>query len=1063
MKTNLAILTIALALWFSQGSRAQNLKSTDVPRILSYQGHITNADQAITGKHPITVRLYSDPDGKHKLWEDTYTTDVKDGIFSVLLGSQTALPSTERLNKPIWLGISVSGTDEMRPLSQFTTAPYALNVPDKSITKDKLSEDLQTMMTKPLGGQNKQTSYWSTAPDPYGCSSEVLGTSNPGGCDLVLVTFGSQVMRYKYTAAGNNILGGYSGNTMGSGAGNIIAGGGESGQINAIAASATTDFAVIGGGFGNDLDGGASFIGGGEDNSLVAEWAFIGGGYSNDLSGGTNGSNYSAILGGYNNDITGQYSAIVGGKDLAITGDNVLGFNGGGSGITFTGDQAFFLNDVDLHLENADNNGARKILFYEPNASGNNVSTFKAQGQSADINYILPSTIGTLNQVLSLVGVAGPTGTLGWADGAGVISWKLLGNAGTTAGTNFIGTTDDEDFEIHVFDGDATANRGTKRVMKYMPKAISPNLIGGFQGNDVNSLSIYGAFIGGGGHNGAENIVQGNYGVICGGGLNIAVEKASVVGGFANEATANYSFVGGGLGNESKSNYSTIGGGQSNIIHEDFTHATIGGGWGNEIFGEESTIGGGDFNINYNNGFAVIGGGHHNRANGKGSFIGGGGSFDHIPGDSSNLALGDYSIVVGGSSNIASGEFSFVGGGGEDPTLPLIYPIRPNKADGVHSIVVGGQKNQSLGEFSMIVGGKNNQSTANFATIVGGETNLVEGAHAIIGAGAENNILDEASPHSGILAGYDNNIDKAQYSFIGGGKSNLISTGSGWLSGVAIASGENNQATKNYAAIGGGLSNIASGISSTIPGGNNLKAESYSQTSLGAYNNAVGISIVDDFRGQQTVPSTSDATRIAHTNNALVSVGNGYVRPSTATRRENAFDVLNRGVSVVYGNLNNRGPDAPAFQDANNPSKDAGSVLFNTTADKAIYGASYQDNLLIAWGDVSNQVDLANNCIINSSFGVKNIVWDNPNARFTVTLNNAPSSRDLNTNTVITNASITATVSTDFEATSAHCHSITVSRINNNVFHVFIHDIQSDCDPVRVPFMFKVVGRRNGM
>ncbi len=115
--------------------------------------------------------------------------------------------------------------------------------------------------------------------------------------------------------------------------------------------------------------------------------------------------------------------------------------------------------------------------------------------------------------------------------------------------------------------------------------------------------------------------------------------------------------------------------------------------------------------------------------------------------------------------------------------------------------------------------------------------------------------------------------------------------------------------------------------------------------------------------------------------------------------------------------------------------------------------------MIIAWGDVSGQA-VGQNALINSSFGVKNIIWDGFNRRHTVTLNNAPSSRDLNTATSVTQASITATVSTDFDATSAHCYSITVSRINNNVFHVYIHDLMDECMPVRVPFMFKVVGRR---
>lgn len=62
-------------------------------------------------------------------------------------------------------------------------------------------------------------------------------------------------------------------------------------------------------------------------------------------------------------------------------------------------------------------------------------------------NYIFPRTNGTAGQVLMTDGAAAATGAqLYWGTPAGATNdWHITGNAGTTAGTNFLGTTDDVD------------------------------------------------------------------------------------------------------------------------------------------------------------------------------------------------------------------------------------------------------------------------------------------------------------------------------------------------------------------------------------------------------------------------------------------------------------------------------------------------------------------------------------------------------------------------------------------------------------------------------------------
>jgi hypothetical protein len=64
-------------------------------------------------------------------------------------------------------------------------------------------------------------------------------------------------------------------------------------------------------------------------------------------------------------------------------------------------------------------------------------------GTNGANNYILPLSRGTNGQIMQTDGV----GNASWVN-PNAISWSLTGNAGTTAGTNFIGTTDTQDLDF---------------------------------------------------------------------------------------------------------------------------------------------------------------------------------------------------------------------------------------------------------------------------------------------------------------------------------------------------------------------------------------------------------------------------------------------------------------------------------------------------------------------------------------------------------------------------------------------------------------------------------------
>lgn len=118
-----------------------------------------------------------------------------------------------------------------------------------------------------------------------------------------------------------------------------------------------------------------------------------------------------------------------------------------------------------------------------------NVSLF---GPSVQSGEIANGTIQPLDLNLALFGTT---------------FWKTDGNAGTTPGTHFLGTTDNQALDLRV---------DNARALRLQPNSVSPNLIGGHGGNVVGT-GVAGVVIAGGGAAGQINEAQANFAVIAGG------------------------------------------------------------------------------------------------------------------------------------------------------------------------------------------------------------------------------------------------------------------------------------------------------------------------------------------------------------------------------------------------------------------------------------------------------------------------------------------------------------------------------------------------------------------
>ncbi|MBP7828917.1 MAG: tail fiber domain-containing protein [Kiritimatiellae bacterium] len=404
-------------------------------------------------------------------------------------------------------------------------------------------------------------------------------------------------------------------------------------------------------------------------------------------------------------------------------------------------------------------------------------------------------------------------GTVSNADVAANTFWETGGNAGTVAGTHYLGTADNRPLEIRVHN---------QRAALFVPSNGAPNIVLGSEANTISN-NAGGAVILGGSNNvigagsgysaiggGRENTIEnGSYfSTVAGGASNriqVSAER-SVIGGGANHSIGQISkscTIAGGWMNRCGfySRNNTIGGGYNNEIGQDVEGATIAGGESHDIAYRAlySTIGGGAFNsIQRTSCYSVVAGGYQNvvAEDSPGGVIGGG-AFNDINPTSS------YSSIGGGCDNRI---FMYSAGG-----------------------TIGGGISNEIGAASVdstVAGGRQNlvRFDAGQSTIGGGVSNTVEaGARGAVIAGGVNNFINYTSEYSTISGGHQNSLNRdCNNAVIGGGSRNGMNY---YCTNATISGGWKNYIEWGGAgcSIGGGYSNAISFYAafSTIPGGLN--------------------------------------------------------------------------------------------------------------------------------------------------------------------------------------------------------------------------------------------------
>lgn len=1028
----LSILAGVCLLTHVSTSSAQQTGEPDVPRTISYQGMLTSADGVPLpdGNRTVTVALYGDEAGTQLLWQDGYQVTTHGGVFNLYLGSNRPLPSSSQMNRPLWVGTAIDGQQEMRPLTPLSASPYALNLPDRAVTTGKIADGAVTadkvemdyvkgfrvngqeisakgaildirgsddialrydsennvlnIGSPPLmeskdaekagatiqatnndvwtmrgNGRSLAAGFPLVAP----AAGDYLGTNN--AVTFELRTNNQTAMRYQPNGTNTpDVLGGHSTNAIGSGVGNVIAGGGSAAEPNTIGSG--SDANAIGGGQANVIGDSIRFatIGGGQVNSITEDYSTIAGG---------GGRTTRARSTGDDNHIRSQYGFIGGGRGNWIDTLAHDATIAGGIGNTI--------------VENT------YVDSYIPNESG---GTIGGGGGNIVTGYYATIAGGHHNEATGHFSFVGGGGHATHGPGGNIVK----GNYSAIVGgeTNFIDTLTNwgviSGGRGHIIEtGDWTTIAGGDSNL--IQESANASTISGGSHNNIQENAISGV-IGGGQTNSIQTEAQ--YGAIGGG-------KDNVVGTSTQWAT-----IAGGHGNKSLATHATIGGGHVNEVSE--PEGTIGGGWLNSVSALRGTIGGGD-----NNGVT--------------------GMHGTIAGGQRNTVTNTLSTISGGYEGIIRGSYGFIGAGQQNlidttSNWGVISGGRENKiGSSSWAAIAGGEFNRidSGANWSAIGGGDSNtivNAIAQHAIIAGGIKNRITNFNGAIGGGRSNSVTEE----SGTIGGGHLNLVEAIEGFVGGGRENEIGTGS---EKAVIAGGGWNVIEPNIFAgtIGGGSGHLLRAGTSqdvsamTIPGGDNLIAQSWAQTVIGGWNTAKG-----------AVPTRYGTTppNGGLRNGPIFIVGNGF----DENNRSNAFEVSYNGHSIVFHKNGTGGAGAG-------------------TARGAVRGGTYTDNVIYGWGEVS-----AAGTLVCNDFGIASITHPRTGT-YRITLN--PVGPDGLTAETIDCGAVVATLSGgDPGAEPAPtCNTfIKTSTIQNNVFEVYISRFipwSGTCEPADEPFKFHVTGR----
>jgi hypothetical protein len=724
----------------------------------TYQGRLTDGDVPAEGSYDFRFILYDATSGGAQVGSTVLRENVTvgDGYFAVQLdyGAAAFSGQARYLEVAVRPGDSTGAYTTLSPRQLLTAAPYALYA---------LKAPWSGLSGVPAGladGDDNTTYSAGTGLSLTGTEFSVVasmvqrrvsGSCLPGSSIRVVHEDGTVECETDDLGTGTG-----GGDIAAVYAGTGLSGGGLSGDVTLDVAFAGTGSATTVARSNHDHD--ADYVDEGQANSITSDMVVNGSLTADDLQDGAGSGLDADLLDGQQGAYYRAWGNLTGVPGEIADGDDDTTYSAG-TGLDLTGTQF-----------------------------------------SVGTTYRFPQSCGP-GQIAEWNGSV-------WACGDDEVGpggnfWSLTGNAGTSPGSQFLGTTDSQALELKV---------NGARALRLEPNATAPNLIGGHSANHATE-GVVGATISGGGTGAYNNVVSDDLGTIGGGSGNTASGTYATVSGGWNNTAGSSATIGGGVGNLANGATATVGGGDHNTASG--ADATVGGGWDNTASGNYATVSGGHDNTAA--GAYSFAAGYRALANHDGSFV----WADAINADFASIADNQFNAR-------ATGGFRFwvdTGATGlrlfpfEDAiygsTVNVLAGYGGNHATaGVVGATIGGGgqeggNNSVTGVFGTVGGGYNNTSGQS-ATVGGGYDHTASGYASTVGGGWNN----EAGAGYSVIAGGSTNATSDQFAAVGGGASN---TAGG--SYATIGGGLDNTTSADFATVCGGDTNTASGWRSTVPGG----------------------------------------------------------------------------------------------------------------------------------------------------------------------------------------------------------------------------------------------------
>ncbi len=543
-----------------------------------------------------------------------------------------------------------------------------------------------------------------------------------------------------------NIIAGYSGNSVGSGFGHTISGGGWSGEYpNTVTGYVHT----IGGGFDNTITvgGQSATIGGGEHNNIangtcstiaggayntIDEWyGFIGGGCRNEIVTPATATN-AVLVGGMSNTVTEDLGFIGGGSDNLV--EHHYGVIPGGLSNTVSGKYGFAAGrrakanhqgtfvwadgtDADFESELVDEFAIRAGGGLRVVAAGSN-----------DLFRVYDGT----TEALTLL----DGGNLGIGTSAPAAKLEILG-AGT--GTGFALKVQDSSYTDKV----AILDNGNVGIGTTAP---STEL-------DVNGTITATAF------------AQSGTGVIDGSGTASYVPKWSDSNTLTNSLIYDDGTnIGIGTTNPLSKLHSSSTTEQLRLAYDgsNYISFTVDSSGDLSIIPNEDK--GGIKIVGTSISPNIIGGYSTNSADGVGNFIGGGGGYTGAYPNAITNSYTDagYSVIVGGVKNtidIDQGAMHYIGGGYNNTITGTVWGWGAFIGGGVNNTIESAGNQASNVGREVIVGGSYNKINISYVSgndgqsfIGGGKGNTISASYAVIPGGLDNTVTGKYGFAAGHLA-----------------------------------------------------------------------------------------------------------------------------------------------------------------------------------------------------------------------------------------------------------------------------------------------------------------------